>query len=311
VIAVVGEALIDAHYEVDLLRPFPGGGPFNTAIALARLGAPACFVGAISRDRFGRLLDDALRSAGVETGTVVRVDAPTPIAIVDLSSAEPAYSFYLAGTAVEAFGSQGSLDLPAEAVELHVGTLALAIDPPGALIAELAEREARTRGLVLDPNIRPAVIRDHAAYLRRFERLAGIADLVKLSVSDVAWLYPDLSDSDAAAHLLETGAGCVAVTLGSAGAQAWTEAVTVTAAAPRVAVADTVGAGDAFGAGLLAWLWRAERSARSLRALDAPELEEALTYASAVAAAQCTRPSAWGPTQADVERLLNGSAAGV
>ena len=66
-IAVIGEALIDAHVDGDLLRPFPGGGPFNTAIALARLGTPACFVGAISRDRFGRLIQETLRSAGVET----------------------------------------------------------------------------------------------------------------------------------------------------------------------------------------------------------------------------------------------------
>jgi fructokinase len=311
VIAVVGEALIDAHYEANLLRPFPGGGPFNTAIALARLGAPVCFVGAISRDRFGRLLDDALHSAGVETGTVVRVDAPTPVAIVDLSTGEAAYAFYLAGTALEEFGSPDLPDLPAEAGELHVGTLALAIDPPGTAIAELAEREACSRGLVVDPNVRPAVITDRVAYLSRFERLAGIADLVKLSVSDVAWLYPGLSEGDAAAHLLAGGAGCVALTRGSAGAQAWTQSVAATASAPHVTVVDTVGAGDAFGAGLLAWLWRAGGSARSLRRLDATELEEGLAYASAVAAAQCTRPSAWGPTPADVEKLLNGSAPAV
>ena len=138
---------------------------------------------------------------------------------------------------------------------------------------------------------------DRDGYLNRFEQLADIADLVKLSVSDVAWLYPNLSERDAAAYLLERGAGCVALTRGSAGAEAWTESVAVSSAAPRVGVVDTVGAGDAFGAGLLAWLWRSGRSARSLRDLDAAELEEALTYASAVAAAQCTGKSAWGPTR--------------
>lgn len=191
-IAVVGEALIDAHYDGELLRPFPGAGPFNTAIALAHLGAPVCFVGAISPDRFGRLLEEALRSAGVETGTVVRVDASTPVAIVDLSSAEPAYSFYLADTGLEAFSSQDLPELPAEVGELHVGSLGLASDPPGAAVVELAEREASTNALVVDPNIRPVAIEDRGAYLRRFERLGGIADLVKLSVSDAGLALPGL-----------------------------------------------------------------------------------------------------------------------
>ncbi len=305
-IAVVGEALIDAHLEGDLIRPYPGGGPFNTAIALARLGAPTCFVGSVSRDRLGRLLEQTLHAAGVETGSVVRVDAPTPIAIVDTASGEPTYSFYLEGTAHSILGSQLP-ELPAEVTTLHVGTLALATDPPGAEIAELAEREARTRALVVDPNVRPAVIEDRDAYLSRFERLASVADLVKLSVSDIAWLYPGIGTGEAAAQLLGRGAGCVAVTHGPAGAEAWTGSASAMAAAPRVTVVDTVGAGDAFGAGLLAWLWRSDRSARSLASLGAGELGEALGYAIAVAAAQCTRPSAWGPTQADVEKLLRAS----
>ena len=186
-IAVVGEALIDAHLDGDLIHPFPGGGPFNTAIALARLGAPTCFVGSVSGDRLGRLLEQTLRAAGVETGSVVRVGAPTPIAIVDSASGEPAYSFYLAGTAHSALGAQLP-ELAADVTTLHVGTLALATDPPGSAIAEFAEREARTRALVVDPNIRPAIIEDRDAYLRRFEQLTTVADLVKLSVSDIAWL---------------------------------------------------------------------------------------------------------------------------
>ena len=95
-IAVVGEALIDAHLDGDVLRTFPGGGPFNTAVALARLGTPVCFLGALSRDRFGQLLDGTLRSAGVQTDHVMRVDARTPVAVVDSEHAlEPSFSFYL------------------------------------------------------------------------------------------------------------------------------------------------------------------------------------------------------------------------
>jgi fructokinase len=158
------------------------------------------------------------------------------------------------------------------------------------------------------------VIDDRNAFLERFERLAHVAALVKLSVRDIAWLYPDLAEHDAAARLLEIGADCVALTHGRDGAGAWTEAGSAQVSAPGVTVVDTVGAGDAFGAGLLAWLWRHDRLSRtSLRRLDRPELEDALAYAVAVAAAQCSRASAWGPTAADVDRVPreNGGLARV
>ena len=307
-IAVVGEALIDMHVDGDLLRPFVGGGPFNTAIALGRLDTPTCFLGAISLDRLGRKLEQALRSAGVDTSGVRRVDAPSPIAIVDSASVEPSYSFYLAGTAHEALQPADFAELPPHVAALHVGTLALATDPPAPAIAEFAEREAELRTLVIDPNIRPAMISDRDTYLTRFERLARIAGLVKLSAADLSWLYPDRLPADAAQELLAGGAACVAITHGSDGAEAWTDSGTASVAAPEVRVVDTVGAGDAFGAGLLAWLWRSDNlSVGTLRHLGQRELEAALRYAVAVAAAQCSRASAWGPAAADVDRFLHAA----
>ena len=304
-IAVVGEALIDAHLDGNLLRLFPGGGPFNTAVALGRLGAPVCYLGAISRDRFGRQLEQTLGEAGVDTRRIAHVDAPTPIAIVDSTSAEPSYSFYLAGTAHEALRPTDLEDLSPDVEALHVGTLALATDPPASAIVDFAEREARERTLVIDPNIRTALIEDRKAYLERFEQLSSVSDLVKLSSADVSWLYPDRSEHDAVKGLMVGGAGCVVITHGSEGAQGWTASGWARASAPAVTVVDTVGAGDAFGAGLLAWLWRFDRlNKRRLRQLDARELEPALAHAAAVAAVQCTRASAWGPTVADVDRLL-------
>ncbi len=309
-IAVVGEALIDAHRDGDLLRLFPGGGPFNTAIALGRLGVPACYLGAISQDRLGRQLEQTLQAAGVDTRRIVHVDVPTPIAIVDSTSAEPSYSFYLAGTAHEALRRHDLEDLPHDVAALHVGTLALATDPPASAIAEFAEREARQRTLVVDPNIRPVLIEDRDTYLRRFEQLSSVAGLVKLSAADLAWLYPDRSQRDAVRRLLAGGAGCVVLTHGPEGAEGWTASTSARVTAPAVTVVDTVGAGDAFGAGLLAWLWRFNRLDKpTLRQLGASELEAALGYAAAVAAAQCSRASAWGPTAADVDRLLDETGA--
>ena len=104
-IAVVGESLFDAHIDGDGFPLFPGGGPFNTSVALARLGIRVCYLGAVSRDRLGERLMAALVSAGVETSRTARVDAPTPLAIVE-AGVEPSYSFYLAGTAHEALGRQ-------------------------------------------------------------------------------------------------------------------------------------------------------------------------------------------------------------
>ena len=309
-IAVVGEALIDAHSDGDALRVFPGGGPFNTAIALARLGAPACFLGALSRDGFGQLLDRTLKSAGVGTEDVTRVDAPTPLAVVSLGADEPSFSFYLSGTAHEAFDPSAGGNLDPTVAALHIGSLALATDPPGSAVAAFAERESAGRLLVIDPNIRPAVIDDRDAYLRRFEQLSQMAGLLKISSSDLAWLYRDRSVDSACEHLLGLGATCVVVTHGAQGAEGRIGSGIARASGVPVQVVDTVGAGDAFCAGLLAWLWNSgQLSASALGELSLEELEAALGYASAVAAAQCSKASAWGPTAADVEQLRESHAA--
>ena len=304
-IAVAGEALIDAHLDGDLLRMFPGGGPFNTAVALGRLGTPVRFVGALSRDSLGMFLELKLRSAGVDTSCVTRVDAVTPMAIVDSRNADPHYSFYLSGTAHQVLRNDDLAPLPPRVVAVHVGTLALATNPPGDAVAAFAEREARNRTLILDPNVRPAIVDGRDSYMLRLERVAAVADLVKLSSADLAWLYPGRSSPEAARRLLSAGAGCVVVTDGAAGAAGWTNFVSASAAAPTVTVVDTVGAGDAFGAALITWLWRKKRLDKtSIRRISAADLAAALAYAAAAGAAQCTRASAWGPTTADVEQLL-------
>lgn len=304
-IAVAGEAVIDAHLDGDVLRLHPGGGPFNTAVALARLGVPACFVGGISRDPLGELLENELRSAGVAGTDLARVEAPTPLAVVDPSGPEARYSFYLTGTAYQDLDAERLPPLPRPLAAVHIGTLGLATDPPASAVELLAAREAPNAVIVVDPNVRPAAIGDRDAYVGRLERILAYSDLVKASESDLAWIYPDLDVRDAAEHLLRLGPGCVVVTHGAAGASASTVEASARVAAPAVAVADTIGAGDAFGAALLARLWRSSRlDKESIRSLRADELEAALAYAAAVAALQCTRPSAWAPTSDDVERFL-------
>jgi fructokinase len=309
-ISVVGEALIDVHLAGGVMRPHPGGGPFNTAVALARLDVPARFSGPISTDPLGSSIREALRAAGVAFDESVYVTAATPLAIVGAAEhADVDYRFYLRDTAFERLGDQLEL-VDDKTSAAFVGSLALAVDPPGAAVEEFARGASSRCSLVIDPNVRPSLMGDRPRYIQRFERLSSDAAIIKLSRTDAAWLYPELNVQTVADHLLNLGATCVVVTDGASGAAAWTANTSATTGAPAVQVIDTIGAGDAFTAGLLAWLWRAERIARhQVETLEQDDLEAALAYAAAAGAAQCTRASAWGPCRADVDELMKRIAA--
>jgi fructokinase len=307
-IVVAGEALIDAEVEHDVLRPHAGGGPFNTAVALARLGAPACFLGSVSEDALGPLLERRLVDAGVDMSLVSHTRRPTPLALVEAGGSEARYSFYLEGSAYQYVGAT---TLPPDAAALHVGTLSLATDPPASALEALVERETDARVIVVDPNVRPAVVGDADAYRRRMARVLDHADVVKLSEADLRWLYGDRSADRAAAELLESGASCVVLTRGARGATGWLAGGgRVDVPAPAVDVVDTVGAGDAFGAGLLASLWQGGMLRKeSLARVGTSELEVALRYAAAVGALQCTRAFAWAPSAHEVDVFLDRRSA--
>ena len=189
-IVVGGEALVDLVDDHGLLSPMPGGGPFNTAVALGRLEVPVAYLGTLSHDEYGRLLARLLAEAGVDMSLVRWSDSPTPLAIVHRhDDGESTYTFHLRGTALTDLPADVPT-LPEHAWAIHVGTLGLAIDPPAAVYEALLEREAGRRTIVIDPNVRPAVFGDQTAYRARFERLAKLADVVKLSADDAAWIYP-------------------------------------------------------------------------------------------------------------------------
>ena len=308
-IVVGGEALVDLVDDHGLLSPVPGGGPFNTAIALGRLGIPVAYLGTLSLDDYGSLLARRLDEAGVDMSLVRWSEAPTPLAVVHRrDDGENTYAFYLAGTSLT--------DLPPEAVPalqehvfaIHVGTLGLAVDPPAAAYEALLDREARRRTIVLDPNVRPTVFGDQVSYRARFERLAGLADVVKLSDDDAAWIYPDLGLSDVFERTLGLGPRLVAITMGALGAVAASRDGEARVPALPVRVVDTVGAGDIFGAALLAAL--VERDALqpgARRPLDDSLLEEALEYAVTAAAITCTRRGAVPPSRAEIDVWIGTS----
>jgi fructokinase len=305
-ILVAGEALVDLVVIDGSILPSPGGGPYNTARALGRLGASVGFLGRLSHDHFGRMLADVLAESGVSLHYTSRGPEPSALAIAHRSAGgEAEYSFYLGGTTFAAVGYASAALPGADVRALYAGSLALALEPSGSALEALVERECQRRTVVIDPNVRAAAIVDQAAYRARFDRCCRAAHIVKLSASDASWLFPDIGHEDVARHLLDRGAELVVMTLGADGAIASTHRAQARVQSQPIDVADTIGAGDAFGAGLLVALQ--ERGALvpgSLSDLADSYLEYALRFASAVAALTCARSGAQTPTLSEVAELL-------
>ena len=300
-IVVGGEALIDLVVHADgRMAAIPGGGPFNTARTIGRLGLRVSFVGGLSTDRFGQRLVARLGDDGVDASLAVRTDDPTTLAVAELDSAGVAsYRFYLAGTSADALGPDDLPDLAGSIVTaIHVGTLGLVIEPLADAMEALVAQAADDAVVMLDPNCRPTATADRDAYLARVDRLLLRSDVVKVSTEDLAFLRPDLDPAAAVERLLDAGPRVVLWTDGGAGARIVTGRGTTMVAAPRVAVVDTVGAGDAFGGGFLAaWVG----SGRGRAELDGDEaLLAATTHAVRVASFTCTRAGAEPPTTAEL-----------
>jgi fructokinase len=303
-IAVCGEALIDVVREDGGgQQALPGGGPFNSARTLARLGVETAFLGRLSIDAFGRRLSDLLAADGVDLSLATTGDEPTTVAVARLHGDGLAeYNFFVEGTAAPNLTrSMLPERLPEKVRALHVGTLGLVLEPMASTIAELVDREAERRVVLLDPNIRASLVSDPAAYRSRLERVMSHSTIVKASDADLAWLWPDLSYEAALERVLERGVRLVVVTLGADGALGATPGVRVRVSAPPVDVVDTIGAGDAFGAALLVWLHDFDLVRRDLN-LGSSELEAALDFASLVASITCTRVGAEPPWRNEVLR---------
>jgi fructokinase len=299
-IVVCGEALIDIVADGDgLFRPMPGGGPFNTALALVRLEVPTAFLGRLSTDAFGRMLAQRLAADGVDLSLTSLGSEPTTLAVAEVDSDGLAdYQFYFEATsAPNLTPAMLPSRLDESVTALHVGTLGLILEPMASTLFDLVSRESAHRLVILDPNVRPALITDPGAYRARIRTLMAQSTIVKASDADLAWLFPDLDLEAAAEQILASGASLVAVTLGAQGAFGAVPGIKKRVAAPSVEVVDTIGAGDAFGAALLAWLH--DRGAlKTDLTLGAADLESALEFACLVASLTCTRAGAEPPRRA-------------
>lgn len=252
-----GEALIDmlpreTEAGEAAFAPYAGGAVFNTAIALGRLGAPSAFFSGLSSDLFGDILQASLAESRVDASPAHISDRPTTLAFVTLRGGQASYAFYDENTAGRMLSEDDLPDLTPEAA--FFGGISLVVEPCGSAYETLQAWQAERTVTMIDPNIRKSFVTEEASYRQRIERMMARADIVKLSDEDLHWLRGNGDLDTLARSVLASGPSIVLVTRGAEGATGYTANDEVKVAANPVEVADTVGAGDTFNAGVLASL---------------------------------------------------------
>ena len=275
--------------------PIVGGGPANTAKAVARLGYPTYFVGGISSGEYGRAVELELQRSGVDLSLVHRGDSPTALAIATINEAGLAsYEFKLDSTVSFNFHSSW---LPKEDAEvIHIGSVATLLEP-GA--SELYKWLSNKRAIVVfDPNVRPSIRGDREIYRNCVERWIDLAKIVKLSEDDFSWLYQS-SESDVIANWLSRGAEIVVVTRAEKGLSAFTKDGRIDCPAAKVELVDSVGAGDTIGAVIVEGLLK-----YGLDGLKADVLRQVLERAAKAAGITCSRAGANPPWKEELDLAL-------
>ena len=304
---VCGEALIDlTHAALDPVgryHAYEGGGPHNTAIGLGRLGTSTGFLGRISVDGFGQMLRSSLQRSNVDLRHTAETSDPTMLAVATLSAEGNAqYAFYTVGTADVALSESDLVEFGPNVRALHFGTLSLALEPMGATLRALLTRQRGRRLIAIDPNVRLSVIADVPAYRALIEDLIAKSDVVKISDADLTGVWPDQPIEEIARRLFESGPALLCVTRGGDGVTVFHGTSQFDVAATRVEVVDTIGAGDTFNAGLLAWLDRDGSLQRSsVEAMSSDRVRSAVAFAARAAAVTCGRPGANPPWAHEVD----------
>lgn len=310
-VAVLGECVADAFVRPPSrdagtpavgLDVLPGGGPANTAVALARLGTPTRFLGRLSSDVFGRLFREHLSKSGADLSRSVAAAEPSTLAVADVDDEGRAdYSFHAENTADWQWTPGELAEAAAGEIScLHTGSLALVRQPGGAAVEELLRDAGQRATVSVDPNVRPLLV-DPAVYREALPGWCAAADILRLSDDDLAHLTaPGTSPEQAADTFHADGARLVVITLGADGVLASLDGQRLHRPAPEVTVVDSVGAGDSFMAGLLHSLHHAGALGGRLDALSTGQLTGALDFGARVAAAVCAVRGANPPWAGEV-----------
>ncbi len=313
-LCVGGEALVDlvpapatGAGELGALLPLLGGGPYNVAVALGRLGAPVRFLSRLSTDAFGDALLERLEVSGVDTSLVQRGDEPTTLAVAGIGPDGSArYSFHVDGTADRLVADPG--ELPADVTTLSLGTLSLLLEPGATTYETVLRRHSARGGLtVLDPNIRPGIVADPAGYRKRFFSWLPDIGVLKLSVEDAVWLADGTGGGvdgvlGTVREWLTGGPAAAVVTHGAYGIVALTaDGGAVEVPTVPATVVDTIGAGDTVHGALLHWLHEHRVTTRAaVRDVGPAGWRAALGYAARAAAVTVSRAGAEPPYAAEL-----------
>ena len=298
-----GEALIDmipaqAEGGHNSFIPCTGGAIFNTAIALGRLGAKASLFTGISNDAFGRQITAQLQESNVNISHLVTFDAPCALAFLTMENGQASYMFYTQGAADSLLMPANCPPASADEKALFFGGISLCSEPSASTFHDLLKNRAADKVVMIDPNIRSSFIKDEKTYRARLMDMIAHSDILKVSDEDLAWFVPKQNDEGAQVQeLLKGREKLVFVTRGSAGACAYFGANMIAQVrSPNVTVADTVGAGDTFNAGILHALEvRGLLTKAFCHAPDTASLTQVMNFATRAAAITVTRRGANPP----------------
>jgi fructokinase len=294
IVWVVGEALMDLiPVAGGERRPMVGGGPANTAKAVARLGHSISFIGGISSDEYGCAIDAELTDSSVDLSLVLRADLPTALAIATIDqNGLVTYDFELAGTTSFAF--HGSWLPVGEVDVIHVGSVATLLEPGATQLLKWAS--SKSTPIIFDPNVRPSIEGDKDLYRAAVERWIDVATIVKLSEDDLNWLYGH--DEESIIKLwLSRGVELVVVTRAEKGLRAYRNGAVIEVPAVVIELVDSVGAGDTIGAVLVEGVLT-----HGVAGLTGENLRSVLLRASKAAAITCSRAGANPPWREELDR---------
>lgn len=291
---VAGEALMDLiPVAGGERRPMVGGGPANTAKAVARLGHSISFIGGISSDEYGLAIDAELSDSGVDLSLVLRADLPTALAIATIDQNGLAkYDFELAGTTSFAFDHSWLPDGDVDVI--HLGSVATLLEPGSSQLLKWAS--SKSTPIIFDPNVRPSIEGDKELYRAAVERWIDVATIVKLSEDDLNWLY-DRDEESVIKLWLSRGVEIVVVTRAEKGLRAYRNDAVVEVPAVVIDLVDSVGAGDTIGAVLVEGVLT-----HGITGLKDENLRSVLVRAAKAAAITCSRAGANPPWRKELDQ---------